>query len=272
MTRASFLVCLSFLAIVPACKKEVPAKSMPMPASPMGMGMGTGAGMGMGKGMGMGTGAGMGMGMGKGMGMGTGMGMGPSNARPMRPPAVDVADAKVLLTDDKLSRFATYQKAMLPFMGDATGMGMSAFQKGGTDQKKFQGAMAADERAAKVAAAGKAALEKSGLTQEEVSKLSRLVMSYYARNYAMQDAVKKAEEVRAKIADAKSHGKEPSPVDTAMEKMYGTQLTRLESGREDFAAQYGKDALALVKKHEPEFLVINEKIMGAAMNGMMRKP
>jgi hypothetical protein len=185
---------------------------------------------------------------------------------------VNASDAKALLTEDKLSRFATYQKEMLSVMGDASGMGMAAFQKGGTDPKKFQGAMAADERTAKVAAAGQAALEKSGLTREEAAKLGRIVMPYYMRNYAMQDGVKKAEEVRARIAEAKAHGREPSPVDTAMDKMYGEQLIRIEAARNDLAAQYGEDALVLIKKHGPEFLVISEKIMGAGMKGMMRKP
>jgi hypothetical protein len=178
---------------------------------------------------------------------------------------------KNLLTEDKLSRFATYQKEMLPATGDAVGAGVAAYQKGGTDQKKFQGAMANDDRTARVAATAEAALKKSGLTQDEVSKLSRVVSAYYARTYALQDAVKKGGEVRAKIEAAKAKGKEPGPVDVAMDKAYGEQLTRIESVRNNFAARYGQDALALVKKHEPEFFTINEKMVGAAMGGMMHK-
>jgi hypothetical protein len=183
------------------------------------------------------------------------------------------ADAtKALLTEDKLSRFVTYQKEMLSVTGDAVGVGMQAYAKGGTDQKKFQGAMAADDRSAKIASATKAALEKSGLTQDEMMKLSRVATRYYAQVYAMQDAVGKVEELRKKIDEAKAKGKPPSPVDTAMEKAYSAQADRLEKIREAFAGLYGPQALALIRKHEPEFFAINKRMMDSAMGAMRRKP
>jgi hypothetical protein len=237
MQKRLIVACLSLAAVLGACKKAEPVKPATVPAPPA------------------------------------------PKARPAAPtpsPAaaavVNTGDAKVLLTEDKISRYATYQKEMLPIMGDAAGLGMAAYQKGGTDAKKFQGAMAADDRTAKIAAASQAALTKSGLSQDEVSKIGRIVTSYYARTYVMQDAVKKADETRANIAAAKAQGKQPSLVDTAMDKMYSEQLTRFEAARKEFATQYGEDALALVKKHEPEFFAINEKIMGATMKGLMRKP
>ena len=185
--------------------------------------------------------------------------------------ALSPDEAKTLLTDDKLSRFATYQKEMLSVTGDSVSVGMQALAKGGTDQKKFQGAMAADDRSAKIAATNQAALEKSGLTQDEATKLSRVATAYYARVYIFRDAASKVEELHKKIDDARANGKQPSPVDTAMEKAYSGQAAQLENLRKEFAAQYGPQALALMQKHEPEFLAINEKMMGAAMGAMMRK-
>jgi len=192
----------------------------------------------------------------------------------MRPtaPVVDVEAAKALLTEDKLSRFATYQKEMLSVTSDAVGVGMQAYAKGGTDQKKFQGAMAADDRTNKVAAKSQDALAKSGLTQDEMIKLTHVVTRYYGRAYVLQDAANKLADLRKKIDEAKAKGKEPSVVDTAMEKAYSGQAAQLEATRKEFAAQYGEPALALMQKHEPEFFAINQKMMGAAMGAMMRKP
>ena len=178
---------------------------------------------------------------------------------------------KGLLTEDKLTRFATYQTAMLSATSDATRLGLAAYQKGGTDPKKFQNAMAGDDRAAKVAAAAQAALAKSGLTQDEVGKLSRVASAYYARGYVLLDAGKRAEEVNARIETAKAKGKEPSPVDVAMAKAHADQASRFETVRKEFAARYGQDALTLMQKHEPEFFEINKQMMGAAMSGMVQQ-
>jgi len=171
---------------------------------------------------------------------------------------------KALLTEDKLSRFATYQKEVLTATSEAVGKGMTAHQQSGTDPEKLPGAMTDNDPAAKVAAASKTALDRGGLTQEEVFKLNQVVTSYYARGYAARDAGKKAEEVRARIAEAKAKGKPPNPVDAALDKVYSDQLARFEDVRTEFAATYGDDAMAVVKEHEPDFFAINEKIIGAA--------
>jgi hypothetical protein len=198
----------------------------------------------------------------------------PPNPEPHRRPpvaALSPEDAKTLLTDDKLSRFATYQKEMLSVTGDTVGVGLQAYAKGGTDQKKFQGAMAADDRSAKIAAANQAALEKSGLTQEEMTKLTHVATRYYAHAYAFREAANKVDELHKKIEDAKASGKQPSVVDVAMEKAYTAQAAQLETVHKEFAAQYGAQTLALMQKHEPEFFAINEKMMGAAIGAMKKK-
>jgi hypothetical protein len=88
----------------------------------------------------------------------------------------------------------------------------------------------------------------------------------------MQDGINKVAELRKKIEEAKAKGKEPSVVDTAMEKAYSAQADRLEKVREEFSAQYGPQALALIRKHEPEFFAINQKMMDAALGSLKRKP
>ena len=196
-------------------------------------------------------------------------------AAPLSMPAAapaDVAAVKPLLTEDKLSRFAVYQREMLGVTGETMGVGMQAFAKGGTDQQKFQGAMEADSRTAKIADASKAALEKSGLTPDEMAKLSRVAMRYFAHAYALSEAAKKLDGYRKKIDEAKNNGKQPGVVDVAMEKAYSGQAAQLEVLRKEFATQYGPEALALMQKHEPEFFAINQKMMSAAMGAMMKKP
>ena len=198
-------------------------------------------------------------------------GRGPAFVAKLAAAQADADAAKALLTEDKLSRFVTYQKEMLSVTGDAVGVGMQAYAKGGTDQKKFQGAMAADDRSGKIVSATKAALEKSGLSQDEMMKLSHVATRYYAQAYAMQDAASKVDELRKKIDEAKAKGKQPSVVDTAMEKAYSAQADRLETLRNEFATQYGPQALALIRKHEPEFFAINKKMMDSAIGAMRRK-
>lgn len=150
---------------------------------------------------------------------------------------------KDLLSEDKLARFATYRKEMLPVAGGAVGAGSR-----------------------------QAALEKSGLSQDEVYKLNRVVTPYYARTYAVRDAVQRAAEVRAKIERAKAEGDTPSPIDIAMDRLYGGQLARLEVLRKDFATDYGEDALTVVQKHESDFHAIHERILGAATAGPAHRP
>jgi hypothetical protein len=196
---------------------------------------------------------------------------------PAKPLAAEVAkpatggSAEAILTEDKLSRFATYQKEMLAVTADSMNMAMQAFGKAGADQKKFEGAMVADKRVAHVAEVSKAALEKSGLSQSEIPALTRVTGEYYAKVFALQGAVSKLAEHRKKIEEAKAKGKAPGPLDTTMEAVYAGQVAALETVRKEFSTKYGADALALFQKHEPEFLAINEKMMAAAMGAMKKK-
>jgi hypothetical protein len=184
-------------------------------------------------------------------------------------PATDTS-AQALLTEDKLSRFLIYQKEMLAVALDSMNVGLQAFAKAGTDQKKLQGEMAGDKRSAHIAEVSKAALEKSGLTQSEIPALTQLTSPYYAKAYALQGAVKKLAEIRKNIEEAKAKGKTPDMMDTTMEPVYAKQADGLESMRTEFKTKHGADALALFQKHEPDFFAINEKMMAAAMGAMKK--
>ena len=188
-----------------------------------------------------------------------------------RPTVAGDGSGQAVLTEDKISRFLTYQKEISAVTAEAVAVGVGAYQKGGADQKKFEKAMGQDDRTAKIAAASKAALEKSGLAQDDVTKLTRVLTPYYARVYALQMLLGGMGAGKAKAEGKKAgDGKSPTGLEAALDKMHDGQSAQLEKARKDFAEQYGQAALELVKKHEPEFLVINEKMMNAAMGGMRR--
>jgi len=57
-----------------------------------------------------------------------------------------------------------------------------------------------------------------------------------------------------------------------MEKAYSDKRPSSKWFAKSLRRKYGPEALALMQKHEPEFFAINEKMMGAAMGAMMKKP
>jgi hypothetical protein len=173
-------------------------------------------------------------------------------AAPARPAVPDEAAAKALLTEDKIARYIVYQTEMLPTTQAAMKMGMRAFEKVGTDQKKIAKEVTADSGYAKIATAGRAALEKSGLTEKEMTTLARVLSPYVAALLTAELFSKKPKDQAAKPGEAK-----PNP--------------RLEQARKDFAEKYGTAALEVVKKHEPEFVEINKNIMGQAFGAMADK-
>ena len=88
-----------------------------------------------------------------------------------------------------------------------------------------------------------------------------MLTPYYAKAYAMTEMFKKDD----------SKGAKPGPIEEAMAKVREEQKGKVEAMRKEFAEKYGADALTIVRKHEPEFFVLNEKIMGAAMGAFMKK-
>ena len=183
---------------------------------------------------------------------------------PAPPPGLGSPEVTELLTEDKLKRFLTYQKEAVAATLDATAPGTAALQKSGTEPRPPGDGAARDERAAKLAAA----LEKSGLRQDEVATLGRLLVPYYARIAGMQETVKRSEAARRRLEEAKRTGQEPNPVDQALEKTLDHQSRRVEAVRAEFASRYGEERVALLRKHEADFLPTHLRMMSAAMGGM----
>jgi hypothetical protein len=188
----------------------------------------------------------------------------PPFARPARPTGPSPTEVKPLLTEDKVTRFATYQKEISTMTTEAVGVGLSAHRKAGTDPKKLEKAVVADDRSATLAAASQAALKKSGLTQNEVTKLTQVLTPYYSRLYAL-------ERMFGRSGGDETPAKKPGAIAEAMARVREKRAARAAAVRQEFSERYGEDALALVKQHEPEFFAINEKMMNAAM-GAMAKP
>jgi hypothetical protein len=182
------------------------------------------------------------------------------------------AESRGLLTEDKINRFATYQRELVGATADATAMGAAAQRGAGNDPKKVEQGMAGDEHAPKVNAVNRMALEKSGLTEEEASKLGLILTPYYGRLFAMKYGLSRASQAQAGSDETKAAGKDPSATERAMEKMHSNQTARMELIRKDFAEHYGQEALTLVQKHEPDFFPIHDKTLSVALRSARRRP
>jgi hypothetical protein len=176
---------------------------------------------------------------------------------PMRPPLPKPEEVKGLLTEDKVTRFLTYQKEKLSLGSEAMGPGKT--EKDGPDHNRLE--KTKEDRYAKLAAAAKAALAKSGLTEDEMRKLTQVLSPYYATAYAMRSLPEKPDTANAEPP-------KPGSMEAAMLKGREMRKARLESARKELADRYGADVLELVQKHEPEFMEINKKMMGAAVGVM----
>lgn len=191
--------------------------------------------------------------------------------RPIPPPPAagpSMADAKVVLTEDKLARFARFQTAMLAATAEANNLALTAPPRAGDDAKKVDLAPASASRAERIAAANKAALAKTGLTQDEANKLSRIVTPYYGRLFAMHSGLSRTAEMRAKAAGATGR----DPADKSTDKLQAQQAARMNAIRKDFGERFGEDALVLVQKHEADFFPIHEKMLSTALRGMRQPP
>jgi hypothetical protein len=185
-------------------------------------------------------------------------------------PRLTPEEAKALLTEDKISRFATYQKERMRATLDVVRPAPAAPRKGQTAAPQPQGPLSADERRAKLAAARQAALTKSGLSEEELGKLNQLLRPYYARLFHMQLAIKRAEKTLAELEAAKAKGKGQSDHDHGLPNVKRAQANQVTAARKDFAARYGDEALKLVQKHESEFFTINERVFDSGIHHLMR--
>jgi hypothetical protein len=136
-------------------------------------------------------------------------------------------DPKVLITDDKISRYIIYQRETNTVADLVLGMAAQAYKKSNGDQKGFEKEIAQDERTKKIAAVQASAISKSGLGQMEAVEISKIVATFTAGVTMGDDAMKK-------------------------------------TARDDFSSQYGAAALSVMEKHLPELAKLQDEMLGAA--------
>lgn len=154
----------------------------------------------------------------------------PSEAQPHAAPQAQEQQLapKDLLTDDKLTRYATYQREMNTVAGITMETAGLAFKKSGGSQKGFEKEMAQDPRMLKIAATETSALSKSGLSRQEAAAIGKLVSAYIpGRSMGTEEDKKKA--------------------------------------RADFGAQQGPAALAAIDKHEGELIKLQNEMLASLM-------
>jgi hypothetical protein len=145
-------------------------------------------------------------------------------------PEVPTLSPRDLLTDDKLTRYAIYQREMNTVADLLMGAASQAYNKSGGNQKGFEKELAQDVRTKKIADTEASALAKSGLTRAEAMAVSKLVTSYLPR------------------------------------RSTGTEETKKQA-RADFETTYGKAAVEVVDKHEAELIKIQDEMVNAMMKG-----
>lgn len=137
-------------------------------------------------------------------------------------------EPKDLITNDKIDRYIIYQKEMNTVMDLAMGAAVGAANKSGGNQKGFEKELSKDERTKKIGEVNAIALTKSGLTQAEVGQLVQII-SPYAAGTAFGDA----------------EGQ--------------------KKAREEFSAQYGTVALAIMEKRQPELAKLQEEMLNIGL-------
>jgi hypothetical protein len=168
----------------------------------------------------------------------------PAEAAPGEAPAV-----AALLTDQKVKGYLAWQRevaAGAKGIGGMIGAAAPRVRKGeapavNTGDPAMQGLGNAGERG----------LAKSGMPQEEITALARVLTSYYTQRMMAVDA-------------AGSLAKAKGPV---MAGIFKKQVEQGDKVRADFEKKHGKAALAVVDKHEKEALEIQSLLLKNALGG-----
>ena len=156
---------------------------------------------------------------------------------------------KALLTDDKLKGYANYNREISSVTGELMSSGMKAFSKSRGDAQEFGKELSKDENASKIDKVYKAALSKSGLTQDEISELGEILGSYIAMvSFAAGDGTK-LKQAKAKFPDK-----------------YGPEAM-LKKAKAEVTAKYGPEAMAVVERHEKELVETTNLMLAATMSG-----
>jgi hypothetical protein len=142
-------------------------------------------------------------------------------------PAADPLDPKVLITDDKISRYIIYQRETNTVADLVLSAAGQAYKKSGGDQKGFEKELSQDARTKKIADVQASALSKSGLGQMEAIEISKIVATYTAGATMGDDAMKK-------------------------------------TAKDEFSSKYGAAALAIMEKNLPELSKLQDEMLSAA--------
>jgi hypothetical protein len=172
----------------------------------------------------------------------------PARAAAPRVPGAAAAgpDAAALLTDAKVKGFIAYHREISGGAGELRGMVGSAMKDAKGDPRKI--GMPSGPGTEGLAARGQTGLQKSGLTQEEVSALTQLLTPYYTtRGFGLD----------AEEALAKAKGRRPGILDG----MHREQIAKAAQARAEFGRKHGAAALAVVDRYEREFHASTQAMM-----------
>lgn len=162
------------------------------------------------------------------------------------------------LSDEKLTKFAAYERETLPTLALGRELTEKLRTANTKDPEALRKAFQGDERFQKIQAARAEAQRKAGLSTLEIGGLTLVVSDYFGKRFTLQRAEKKLEEVRARIAAARSDGKLPNPVDASMELSMVGERDRRKAELERTVASYPPEARKLLDKHQGEYLAILE--------------
>jgi hypothetical protein len=162
------------------------------------------------------------------------------------------------LTDEKLAKFAVYDREMLPTLALGKEISDKLRAANVKDPEGMRKAVQGDDRFRKIQAARVEAQRKSGLTTGEIGGLTLVVSDYYGKRYALQRAEKKLLEVRGRLSEAKAGGKLPNPIDVSMELTLVGERDRRKAELDRTVAGYPPEARKVLDKHEAEFIAIME--------------
>jgi hypothetical protein len=200
------------------------------------------------------------------------------SATPIAPPApspmsdqaaaaTEPTGANLKVTDELLTKFAVYQREMLPAMEKIMGVATGAAAKAHGDAQKFGEAAKDDSRTQDIAKITEAALVKSGLTQQQVSGITRLTSEYYAHAAAIEGAKKALAEGDANPAPAKNKNGKATKVGLSpiMRDVYTKQIAGFDQFKKDFAQKHGQDTLVVLDRHSEELVQITNAMLSAAL-------
>ncbi len=181
---------------------------------------------------------------------GSGTGAAPPAAT--APARAEVDPAKLLADEKKVAAMALYQKEMLPELTKGMRRVVGAVAQGARDGEKIADSMKKDGQLDTYNEANKAALAKSGLTQEEANALTTALGEYTMSLAMAQDAMDQ---------QAKDPKKAAGLAD-ALNKAY---LEELEKNKKKLVEKYGQAALDNVQKHEAGFAEIGKAQLKAVL-------